>query len=199
MERAPGGAIRYIGDEWYLDFHAGQLDPRIAAIVQSSGLPFLDFYFSSFKMDTDDFARYESVSLAQWCRERGIDRDPVLYEMLHAVGTLITTINDPAEISIGDIFRYFAEVINPRFKRAIARWPSGFVVGGIQRWVDSVAERFRNLGGELRLNTRVQEILIADGRVRGIAVQAADGSTALYYAAIGILAGEFDCTLASLR
>ena len=165
----------YVGDEWYLDFHAGKLDPRIAEIVQSSGLPFLDFYLSPFKMSAEDLSRYESVSLDQWCRERGIDRQPVLYGVLHAVGTLITTINDPAEISAGDIFRYFAEVINPRFKQGVARWPSGFVVGGIQRWMDSVAGRFGHLGGELWLNRRLQQILISGGRVRGVTVKAPNG------------------------
>ncbi|MFZ5917990.1 MAG: phytoene desaturase family protein [Chloroflexota bacterium] len=165
----------YIGDEWYLDFHAGKLDPRLADIVQRSGLPFLDFYLSSFKMSADDFARFESVSLERWCRERGIDRQPALYEMLHAVGTLITTINDPAEISVGDIFRYFAQVINPRFKRGIARWPSGFVVGGVQQWLDSVVGRFRHFGGELWLNSRVLHIRIAEGRVWGVTVETADG------------------------
>jgi prolycopene isomerase len=54
--------------------------------------------------------------------------------MIHAVATLITTINDPDDISIGDIFRYMGTVINPRFKAGRAKWPSGFAYGGIMRW-----------------------------------------------------------------
>ena len=165
----------YIGDKWYLDFHAGKLDARITEIVQASGLPFLDFYFSAFKMSAADIDACEPVSLAQWCRARNIDRNPVLFEMLHAVGTLITTINDPEEISVGDIFRYFAEVINPRFKKRIAELPSGFVVGGIQRWVDTVANRFCELGGELRLNTRVKEIVIEDKQAHGVIIENKNG------------------------
>jgi len=167
----------YVDEEWYLDFHAGKLDPRIATIVEESNSPFLEFYFSAMKMREEDFRRFEPVSLAQWCRERGIDRQHVLYEMLHAVGTLITTINDPEEISVGDIFRYFGEVINPRFKTGVARYPSGFAVGGIQQWMDSVRDRFIHFGGELMLETSVQEILVTDGKVRGVRIRQNNGSS----------------------
>ncbi|MCX6067287.1 MAG: FAD-dependent oxidoreductase [Chloroflexi bacterium] len=167
----------YIDEDWYLDFHAGKLDPRINAIVEENESSFLDFYFSAMKMGEADFNRFESVSLAQWCRERGIDRQHVLYEMLHAVGTLITTINDPDEISVGDIFRYFGEVINPRFKTGVARYPSGFAVGGIQQWMDSVRDRFLHFSGELWLETTVQEILVAEGKVRGVKIRRNNGST----------------------
>ena len=165
----------YIDDDWYLDFHAGKLDPRIAEIIEENESPFLDFYFSSMKMGEADFRKFESVSLAQWCQERGIDQQHVLFEMLHAVGTLITTINDPDEISIGDIFRYFGEVINPRFKKGVARWPSGFAVGGIQKWMDSVRDRFIHYGGELLLDTTLQEILVADGKVQGVKIRQSTG------------------------
>ena len=166
----------YIDDEWYLDFHAGKLDPRIAAIVEENESAFLKFYFSAIKMGEDDFRKYEPVSLAHWCRERGIDRQHVLVEMLHAVGTLITTINDPEEISVGDIFRYFGEVINPRFKTGVARFPSGFAIGGIQQWMDSVRDRFIHFGGELLLETALQEILVGDGKVRGVRIRQKNGS-----------------------
>jgi len=167
----------YIGEDWYLDFHAGKLDPRIAAIIEDDNSRFMEFYLSSMKMKPEEFRQFESVSLAQWCRERGIDRSPVLYEMLHAVGTLITTINDPQEISIGDIFRYFGEVINPRFKRRIAEWPSGFVVGGIQRWMEAVQDRFLLFGGDLRLETTLKEILLSEGHVTGVRLTNPDQSS----------------------
>jgi len=104
--------------------------------------------------------------------------------MLHAVGTLITTINDPEEISVGDIFRYFGEVINPRFKTGVARWPSGFAVGGIQTWMDSVKERFIHFGGELLLETSAEEILVADGKVWGVRIRQNNGSRREVHAGI---------------
>jgi prolycopene isomerase len=167
----------YIDDEWYLDFHAGKLDPRIKAVVKETGLPFVEFFVAPMKMKPADYDRYERVSVADWCREKGIYQNRTLYEMLHATATLITTINDPEEISIGDIWRYMGEVLNPRFTKGIAQWSSGFVKGGIQRWMDSVARRFKALGGELLLNVRVRKILIEGGGVRGVVLEGEAGDS----------------------
>ena len=161
----------YIGDEWYLDFHAGKLDSRIKAIVKETGLPFLDFYLAPLSMTTEDYNHYERVSVAEWCRQKGISDNQVLFEMIHAVSTLITTINDPEEISIGDIWRYMGEILNPRFSKGIAKWASGFVKGGIQRWMDSVLHRFQAMGGELLLETRANEIIISSGKVEGVLLE----------------------------
>ena len=158
----------YIDDEWYLDFHAGKLDSRIKAIIKETGLPFFDYYLAPMSMVPEDYDKYEGLSVAEWCRHKGIHENRVLFEMIHAVSTLITTINDPEEISIGDIWRYFGEVLNPRFTKGIAKWPSGFVKGGVQRWMDSVADRFRAFGGQLILNARIKEVLISGGEVKGV-------------------------------
>lgn len=166
----------YIDDDWYLDFHAGKLDPRIKAIVKETGLPFLDFFLAPLSMKPGDYEKYESMSVADWLRKTGLDQNRILSKMIHAVATLITTINDPKEIAIGDIWRYMGEVLNPRFSKRIASWPSGFVKGGIQRWMDSVAHRFVVMGGDLCLNTRVTEILQASGKVVGVVVDT-DGQT----------------------
>lgn len=161
----------YIDDQWYSDFHAGKTDPRIRAIVKETGLPFLEFYLAPLSMTSKDYDSYERVSVAAWCREKGISENRVLYEMIHAVSTLITTINDPEEISIGDIWRYMGEILNPRFSKGIAGWASGFVKGGIQRWMDSVVLRFQDFGGELLLETRAREILVESGKVRGLILE----------------------------
>ena len=161
----------YIDDQWYLDFHAGQADPRLKAEYKAQNLPFLDYYLKPFSLKPEDFELYESMSVAEWCRQTGLDQSRVLYEMIHAVSTLITTINDPEEISIGDIWRYFGEILNPRFIKGIAQWPSGFVKGGIQKWMDSVAGRYKALGGVLSLNTRLKEVVIKDGRAKGVVVE----------------------------
>ncbi len=161
----------YIDNECYSDFHAGKMDPRIKAIVKETGLPFLDFYLAPLSMTSTDYDSYERVSVAAWLREKGISQNRILYEMIHSVSTLITTINDPEEISIGDIWRYMGEILNPRFSKGIAQWASGFVKGGIQRWMDSVADRFLAFGGELLLETRVREIIIESGKVKGVVLE----------------------------
>jgi hypothetical protein len=174
-----GGNVNgtYIGDDWYLDFHAGKLDPKIAVLVEEHNSRFLDFYISSMKMGEEEFQQYESVSLAQWCREKGINDNHVLFEMLHAVSTLITTINDPEEISIGDIFRYFGEVINPRFKRGIAQYPSGFVIGGMQEWINALRDRILDFGGEIRMETTLEEIFVEGNAVQAVRIKNQDQAT----------------------
>jgi len=91
--------------------------------------------------------------------------------MIHAVSTLITTINDPDDISIGDIFRYMGTIINPRFISGKAKYPSGFAYGGIMRWSQAVAAKFVEFGGDLFMNTKVKEIIITDDKVQGVRVK----------------------------
>ncbi len=110
------------------------------------------FYLASLKMKDADFDALEKVSVTEWCKANGLYENKTVFGMIHAVYTLITTINDPDDISIGDIFRYMGTVINPRFTSGRAKWPSGFTVGGIMRWSQAVANRFLGLGGELKLN-----------------------------------------------
>lgn len=165
----------YIGDEWYLDFHAGRMDERINKLIVDENIPFYRFYMAAAKMNDADFEALEKVSVTQWCRENGLYENKVVFGMIHAVATLITTINDPDDISIGDIFRYIGTVINPRFKSGKAKWPSGFAVGGVMRWSQAVANRFVDMGGTLMLDSRVEEITVHDGTVRGVVVSLKDG------------------------
>ncbi|MGC9030968.1 MAG: phytoene desaturase family protein, partial [Desulfomonilaceae bacterium] len=161
----------YVDDEWYLDFHAGKMDPRIKAMVKETGLPFLDFFLAPLSMHDADYERWERVSVGQWLRDTGIAQHRVLSKMIHAVATLITTINDPDEISIGDIWRYMGQVLNPRFSKGIAQWPSGFVKGGIGRWMESVARRFLQKGGTLLLDARMTHIHVTSNKVQGIRIK----------------------------
>lgn len=164
----------YVGDEWYMDFHAGKMDERLQRIVQEEKIPMIRFYLAALKLKDGDYDALEKVSVTQWCKDNGLFENKTVFGMIHAVSTLITTINDPDDISIGDIFRYMGTVINPRFKAGRAKWPSGFTTGGIMRWSQAVANRFRELGGTLELNTRVREIRIENGRAAGVMVE--DGS-----------------------
>jgi hypothetical protein len=165
----------YIGEEWYLDFHAGKMDDRLKNLCVREKIPMLQFYLAPLKMSAQDYDALEKVSVSQWCRDHGLYENKTIFGMIHAVSTLITTINDPEDISIGDIFRYMGTVINPRFKAGRAKWPSGFALGGIMGWSEKVAGRFLELGGRLEMNQRVREIIIKDGKVRGVRVEDASG------------------------
>jgi prolycopene isomerase len=165
----------YIGDAWYLDFHVNQFDERIKQLIEKEHIPFKDFYSAAAKMTEADYDALEKVSVTQWCKEHGLYDNKTIFGMIHAVSTLITTINDPDDISVGDIFRYMGTVTRPRFASGIAKWPSGFAYGGIGRWCQAVAKRFMDFGGEMMLNCRVEEISIHDGCVNGIKVKDESG------------------------
>ncbi len=167
----------YVGDEWYLDFHAGQFDSRIQEIIKSHKVPFVKFYMASSQMTDEQFSDLEKVSVTQWCKDNGLYEDKTVFGMIHAVSTLITTINDPDDISIGDIFRYMGTIINPRFISGKAKYPSGFAYGGIMRWSQAVAAKFVEFGGDLFMNTKVKEIIITDDKVQGVRVKTEDGKS----------------------
>lgn len=164
----------YIGDQIYQDY-MGRFDPKVEAMFpdKDTRRAFLEFWLP--RVAREDLDKYEKVSVAQWCRDRGFDKNPVLFGIIHALATLITTINDPEEISVGDIFRYEMEVINPRFAKGIIQYQSGFVAGGIMQWADAVAKRFKFYGGAILLNSRVEEIMIENGKVKGAVIKGGEG------------------------
>lgn len=167
----------YVGDEWYLDFHAGQFDSRIQKIIKENKIPFIKFYTAAAQMTNEDFDDFEKVSVTQWCKDNGLYENKTVFGMIHAVSTLITTINDPDDISIGDIFRYMGTVINPRFINGKAKYPSGFAYGGIMRWSQAVAAKFVEFGGDLFMNTKVKEVVISDSQVQGVVVKTQQGES----------------------
>jgi steroid delta-isomerase-like uncharacterized protein len=64
----------------------------------------------------------------------------------------------PSQLS----FLLHAQMINVLIRGA------HYTVGGFQRFVDAVVGAFERLGGELRLGTRAERILVEDGAVRGV-------------------------------
>ena len=158
----------YIGNQWYMDMHVGSVDGPSQRLPKEERDLMKKFYISAGKMSTADYDALEKVSVTQWCKDNGLYENKAVFGMIHAISTLITTINDPDDISMGDIFRYMGTVARPRIQAGRAKWPSGFAVGGIMRWSQTVANRFQELGGHLALNTRVQQITIQNGKVQGV-------------------------------
>ena len=102
----------------------------------------------------------------------GFDQSEMVYAVMKCNATLATTINNPNDISIGDILRYFSPGA-PSHDRDEGQ-------GGFLRRVQR--ERVGSLGGmrlpaasrssveRLRLSTRLKSIEIEDGRVTGVMV-----------------------------
>ena len=161
----------YVGDEFYMDFQAGKADERLQRIIEAEKIPLHKFFMPSSKLKEEDYDALEKVSVTQWCKDNGLYENKAIFGMIHATATWITTINDPDDISIGDIFRYMNQVINPRFKAGKAKWLAGFAIGGIIRWSQAVANRFLDFGGDLLLNTKVESILLQGSKAVGVVLK----------------------------
>lgn len=152
-----------------------ELDEKLQAELDRLGAHYLEFFGNFLAMTPSEFEELDRVSLHQHLEKIGFHRSEALYDYFRCVGTLITTINNPHEISIGDILRYSARVIAPAILKGGDVFVGGFIEGGVMRWPEAVAARFRDFGGELRLNTRIASIEVEGGRVRGVNLRSEEG------------------------
>jgi phytoene dehydrogenase-like protein len=158
----------YYKGELYRDLAGSRIDPRLKDIAKSEGINYLQFYVQSFKLSEEELDALEKVSYQQWAEQMGITKNDIIFNHLHTVSTLFSTINNPSEISMGDILRYFKHAINPKIPRGLTNYVGGFVKNGTIEWSKAVARKFESLGGELMLNTKVKEIRVEEGKVKGV-------------------------------
>jgi len=155
----------------YRDVAGRFVDPALKELARKEQVPFLDFYTDPHRLTDEQIDALEKVSLKEWADQKGITRNDILFNHLHTVSTLFSTINNPEDISIGDIFRYFKHAFGTKMARGLTRHNGGFVEGGVMAWSNAVAEKFVALGGDLRLNATVREVLIEKGIVMGVVVE----------------------------
>jgi len=166
----------------YRDVAGKYVDPNLRDMAVRDKIPYLDFYKEPHTLSDEEIDALERVSLKEWAEKKGITRNEVIYDHIRSVSTLFSTINDPADISIGDIFRYFKHAFGSKMARGLTGYNGGFVEGGVMEWSRAVARRFESLGGELRLGRRVREVLTENGRVTGVVAEAGAGRTETFEA-----------------
>ncbi len=149
-------------------FHVMRQDDKLYAELKRIGKHFYTFFGDHANMSDAELEEMDKVSLHDHLVNTGLAQSDVVYEYWHCTGTLITTINNPHDISVGDIFRYSARVIVPMILAQKEGYVGGFTENGVMEWPRSVADRFEEFGGELRLNTVVKKIIIEGGKATGI-------------------------------
>jgi len=159
--------------------HSARLDDKLYAELKRLGLSYLDFFGDMSALTPERLEELDRVSLHEHLERTGLARSDVLYEYWHCVGTLVTTINNPHEISLGDMLRYSVQVIAPLIMRKGEAYVGGFTENGVMQWSEAVAGRFRDFGGELRLGTRLKRLEMEGGKIRGVVVDAEDGEERL--------------------
>ncbi len=147
------------------------MDPRIASEFERIGLTPIDFLGDISDLSPERFERLDSLSLHDHLVNTGLAESELMYDFYRCIGTLITTINNPNDISFGDILRYNLQVIIPIILKKGTMSCGGFMQDGVMEWSKAVASRFRQMGGELRLNTALKNIEIDGGRVTGLTVE----------------------------
>lgn len=165
----------YYDGKIYCDVAGSQIDPELKKIAIAEEIPYLDFYREPHMLSDAQIDELEMVSFADWAKQKGIDRSPVIYNHLHTVATLFSTINNPDDISIGDIFRYFKHAFGVKQAKGMIQYNGGFIEGGIMCWAEAVAEKFKSFGGILMTGAQVDRIEVENGSVQGVEVEFAAG------------------------
>ncbi len=148
------------------------MDPRMAAELERIGRDMLDFVGDlADDLSAERFEELEKLSLHDHLVNTGLDRSDLVYTFYRCIGTLVSTINNPRDISVGDILRYTMQVIIPLIVMSGEMSMGGFVRDGVMEWSKALAGRFEELGGEVRLGTRLVNIEIEGGKVAGVVVE----------------------------
>ena len=160
----------------FLDFFGDLSSISPERVVGLDGEALYDYLCETgFIKSSHELERLDGVSLHDYLVEVGFADSKLVYDYFRCLCTLFSTINNPHEIAMGDVLRYAARVIIPAVLRGAKIYIGGYTQGGIMEWSRAVAGRFEDLGGEMRLETRVTGVEIEDGRVRGVRAKGPEG------------------------
>ncbi len=151
------------------------LDEKIQAELDRLGKKFLDFFGDLLSLTPEQARELDRVSLHEHLVKTGFAESRVLYDYFRCIGTLITTINNPHDISIGDILRYSAQVLAPAVLKGGKVYVGGFTRDGVMAWSEAVAGRLRDFGGTVRLGAKVKRIALQGGKVTGVELEGDGG------------------------
>lgn len=165
----------YYKGKLYHDVAGFKIDPELKRIAKEEHIPYLSFYTESYGLTDEELDRLEKTSFRKWAEEKGITRNDILYNHLHSVATLFSTINDPEDISVGEIFRYFKNALGPKLSRNVLGNVGGFVENGTMEWSNAIVRKFQGLGGEILFNSTVKKVLVENGAVTGVTAETAAG------------------------
>lgn len=165
--------------EFYVEPRPGssRLDDKLYKRCKEKGIKYWSFTTESLGLSDEELAGLEKESLYDYCKRLGLADDDVVFNSYRCMGTLFTTINNPHDISAGEIVRYTKDVMMPVVLAGEELHVGGFTRGGIINWSREVAEDIRESGGEVVLDTEVSRVTARDGEVTGVEVVMPDGST----------------------
>jgi len=154
-----------------------RLDDKLYRICKEKGINYWSFNIEAFGKSEEWLDEMEKVSLWEYCERLGLTEDPVVWNSYRCTGTLFTTINNPLDISAGEMLRFGNDIMMPLLSKGEDVHVGGFAEGGIINWSRAVAEKIEAAGGTLALGADVKDIRVEGGRVTGVEVRMPDGET----------------------
>ncbi len=157
---------------------SSRLDDKLFRICKEKGIHFWSFNIEAFGKSEEWLDEMEKVSLWDYCERLGLTADEVVWNAYRCTGTLFTTINNPHDISAGEMLRFSNDIMIPLLAAGEEVHVGGFAEGGIMNWSRAVADSFRRAGGTLVLGADVGEVRVEAGMVTGVEAALPGGETA---------------------
>lgn len=169
----------YYDGQFYPEPEPGnsRLDDRIYRICKDKGINFWSFNTAAFGKTPGELEELERVSLYEYCERLGLTADDLIWQIYRCLGTLFTTINNPHDISAGELIRFTNTVMMPLVLAGKPVHVGGFAEGGIGSWSRAVARELQRLGGEIVYGADAGTVLIEGGSVTGVEVLLPDGGS----------------------
>ncbi len=170
----------YYDGEFYVERHLGDptLDDKLYRICKEKGIHYWSFISTAFGKSEEWLDEMEKVSLWDYCEGLGLTSDPVVWNSIRCYGTLFSTINNPHEISAGEILRFANTVAMPMLAAGQEIHIGGFAEGGIISWSRAAAGALESDGGTLMLGVEATRVIADEGSVAGVEVRLPEGETA---------------------
>jgi len=165
----------YNNKKFYKDPFLGKYNRNYIELIAKERINIFRYYGFWSKFSNEELSTLEKKSFYDWAKEHNFFGNGVIWNNIKSFASLFSTINNPHQISAGAIFKWMKYAIDPKISNGSLKYPAGFSEGGMQTWVNAVAEKFKNLGGNLLLFSAAREIRIEDGRVKGVEVERTDG------------------------
>ncbi len=165
--------------EFYVEPAPGKtrLDDKLFKICKEKGIKYWSFNTAAIGLSPEEMDELEKESLRDYCERLGLTADDVVWQSYRCMGTLFSTINNPNDISAGEILRYANDVMGPIIMSGRDLHTGGFAIGGILKWSQAVAAELVKMGGKVEYNADVKRVLVENGEVSGVEVVTSDGTT----------------------
>lgn len=124
-------------------------------------------------MSLKDAEKYELISFGQWLNEHTQNRE--VYEYLAGLASIHMVTGEPDLMPAADFIKFM--VIAKDVGMNLLTGSTGLI--GTPGFIDigvKFAEAIRENGGEIRLGTPVEEVIIADKRAKGVIIKTGSGS-----------------------